>query len=418
MMKRYRITLFITFVVLALMLIQTGTSAAYQLGWTAIQHRLSAAVITNEHSGSWTSMSMTNAPAFRYDIRPASVETKLIVLAFKNDFSADYTGDIYDPGSDSWAPMSMTGAPAFSTKMSAVSVGTKLIVMGYKDPPPFFGNTGGIYDPGSDSWTPMSTTGSPSFEFIDFAVPIGTRLIVLGNTELIPVENVGGIYDPGSDSWAPMSMTGAPFFDDIGSAVPVGTRLIVEGYKSDPVDPDAGENVGSIYDPGSNSWTPMSMTGAPSFEFIDFAVPIGTRLIVLGNKFDPVDPDAGENVGGIYDPGSDSWAPMSMTGAPSFDFIDFAVSVGTKLIVFGYDMMMMMDNVGGIYDPGSDSWAPMSMTGAPSFDSIGFAVPVVTKLIVLGTDMPLMNNVGSIYELVTKIDPNLSWILLLLLENQ
>jgi hypothetical protein len=333
------------------------------------ENQISATSVTSEHSGSWTSMSMTNAPPFKFDIRPASVETKLIVLAFKNDFSADYTGDIYDPGSDSWAPMSMTGAPAFSTKMSAVSVGTKLIVMGYKDFPPFFGNAGGIYDLGSDSWTPMSTTGSPSFEFIDFRVPIGTKLIVLGNTELIPVENVGGIYDPGSDSWAPMSMTGAPSFDNIGSAVAVRTKLIVEGYKSDLVDPDAGENIGGIYDPGSNSWTPMSMTGAPSFEFIDFAVPIGTRLIVLGNKFDPVDPDAGENVGGIY-------------------------------------------------DPGSDSWAPMSMTGAPSFDSIGFAVPVVTKLIVLGTDMPLMNNVGSIYELVTKIDPNLSWILLLLLENQ
>jgi hypothetical protein len=40
MMKRYRITLLITFVVLALMLIQTGTSAAYQLGWTAIMHRV------------------------------------------------------------------------------------------------------------------------------------------------------------------------------------------------------------------------------------------------------------------------------------------------------------------------------------------------------------------------------------------
>jgi hypothetical protein len=39
-MKRYRITLLITFVVLALMLIQTGTSAAYQLGWKNIQHRV------------------------------------------------------------------------------------------------------------------------------------------------------------------------------------------------------------------------------------------------------------------------------------------------------------------------------------------------------------------------------------------
>ena len=39
-MKRYKITLLITFAVLALMLIQTGTSAAYQLDWKVIQHRV------------------------------------------------------------------------------------------------------------------------------------------------------------------------------------------------------------------------------------------------------------------------------------------------------------------------------------------------------------------------------------------
>ena len=39
-MKRIRITLLVTFVALALTLIQAGTSTAYQLGWTAIQHRV------------------------------------------------------------------------------------------------------------------------------------------------------------------------------------------------------------------------------------------------------------------------------------------------------------------------------------------------------------------------------------------
>ena len=39
-MKRIRITLSVSFVVFALTLIQAGTSAAYQLGWTSIQHRV------------------------------------------------------------------------------------------------------------------------------------------------------------------------------------------------------------------------------------------------------------------------------------------------------------------------------------------------------------------------------------------
>ena len=45
----------------------------------------------------------------------------------------------------------------------------------------------------------------------------------------------------------------------------------------------------------------MSMTGAPSIGPIDFSVPVGINLIALGYKFDPVDPDGGENVGGIYE---------------------------------------------------------------------------------------------------------------------
>ncbi|MGV7224090.1 MAG: hypothetical protein ACQ9MH_21520 [Nitrospinales bacterium] len=39
-MKRIRITLSVIFVVLALTLFQAGTSTAYQLGWTSIQHRV------------------------------------------------------------------------------------------------------------------------------------------------------------------------------------------------------------------------------------------------------------------------------------------------------------------------------------------------------------------------------------------
>ena len=90
----------------------------------------------------------------------------------------------------------------------------------------------------------------------------------------------------------------------------------------------------------SGSWTSMSMTGAPSFEFIDFAGSVGNKLIVLC-----------EEVGGIYDPGTDSWALMSMTGAPSFEFIDFRVPVGNKLVVLGHTFPVPHENVGGIYYP-------------------------------------------------------------------
>ena len=130
----------------------------------SLEDQVSAALITNEPSGSWTSMSMTGAPPFQFGITAVSVGNKLIVLGLKDDTSFENTGAIYDPDSDSWAQMSMTGAPSFQLMDSAVSVGAKLIVLGLKDDTSFE-NTGAIYEfvtkigPKAMPWIPLLLLG-------------------------------------------------------------------------------------------------------------------------------------------------------------------------------------------------------------------------------------------------------------------
>jgi hypothetical protein len=64
----------------------------------------------------------------------------------------------------------------------------------------------------------------------------------------------------------------------------------------------------------------------------------------------------------------------------------------------------------------------MSMTGAPSFSDMMMNRSVVAagkKLIVLGMDDSTMNNIGAIYQFISKEGPKaIPGILLLLLENQ
>jgi hypothetical protein len=54
----------------------------------------------------------------------------------------------------------------------------------------------------------------------------------------------------------------------------------------------------------------------------------GSRMIVWGGY-------NGYGTGGIYDPATDSWAPVSTTGAPSGRVYHTAVWTGSRMIVWG-----------------------------------------------------------------------------------
>ena len=81
----------------------------------SLEDQVSAALITNEPSGSWTSMSMTGAPPFQFGITAVSVGNKLIVLGLKDDTSFENTGGIYEfvtkigPKAMPWIPLLLLG---------------------------------------------------------------------------------------------------------------------------------------------------------------------------------------------------------------------------------------------------------------------------------------------------------------------
>ncbi len=104
---------------------------------------------------------------------------------------------------------------------------------------------------------------------------------------------------------------------------------------------------GAMYDPASNTWTPLPASGAPEARSGHVAVWTARYMLVWG----------GNGAGGVlgsgagYDALTNSWFTMTMTNAPAARADHAAVWTGTELIVWGgYDGTQLLDT-GGRYTP-------------------------------------------------------------------
>lgn len=136
------------------------------------------------------------------------------------------------------------------------------------------------------------------------------------------------------------------------------------------------DNTGSIYDPATNTWTPTS-TGAncPPGGILPSAVWTGDtgnpatsyKMIVWGGRDGAANP---LNVGGIYDPETDTWVSTSIgANCPSARWGHTGIWTGDtgnpatsyKMIVWGGQNGVIYLNSGAIYDPATNTWASTSL---------------------------------------------------------
>jgi hypothetical protein len=114
-----------------------------------------------------------------------------------------------------------------------------------------------------------------------------------------------------------------------------------------------------------DTWTPTSLTNAPSARAGHTAVWSGSEMIVWGGG---ATGPAFLNTGGRYNPGADTWTPTSTTNAPAGRQEHTAVWTGSEMIVWGGFPVL---NTGGRYNPTVDSWIATSTTNAPQGRSYG-----------------------------------------------
>lgn len=348
----------------------------------------------------WTALSTTNAPLHSDD--PVALWTGSEMLIWGGGKLNQYQGGRYDPATDAWTPIESTPVPDGRALHTTVWTGNEMIVWGGSDFPfRQFGNKGdgGIYDPLTSSWRPMSTLGAPSPRTEHTAVWTGHTMIIWGGLEL-PYDsttafNDGARYDPISDTWTPVSLAGAPVPRHLHTAVWTGEEMIVWGGAVGPF--SEGTATGGRYRPGPDTWAPTAFGPPPRVSHT--AVWTGEEVIVWGGARDYWG-NGLSNQGYRYDPAADTWSAMSTSGAPSARDAHTGVWAGDRLVVWGgWDGFSQEYGDGDVYDPISDAWAPAASAGAPSGRYSHSAVVAGNRVIIWGGIGPFPGpGSGGIYD--------------------
>ncbi len=339
----------------------------------------------NPNADSWTPTSATNVPDRR--LRHTAVWTGSEMIVWGGDdvhgLSLN-TGGKYNPTTDSWTATSIVSAPDARGGHTAVWTGTEMIVWGglsFDGSNYHYLSTGGRYNPTTDSWTATSNVSAPNARDGHTAVWTGGEMIVWGGADLSTYFNTGGKYNPGTDNWTATSIVSAPDARDGHTAVWTGAEMIVWGGRNN-ISPYY-LNTGGKYNPGTDSWTATSTTGAPTGRAFHNAVwSAGNEMIVWGGQ---VSITFDTNTGGRYNPNTDSWTAANNGYQPRI--YHTAIWTGSEMIVWGgYNINTGGEYLnGGVrYNPGTDSWTATSITNAPTARYGHTAVWTGSEMIVWG----------------------------------
>lgn len=280
---------------------------------------------------------------------------------------------IQSPGPQSFRYRSNRGDPEAREETgrilhSAVWSGQEVLVWG-GGADDMFHQSGWRIDPATGKRRPMSEQDAPSGRWGHAGVWTGSRMIIWGGRNQFPTNghrNDGAAYDPESDTWKPLSCTGAPEARSQMAAVWTGTEMIVWGGFGD--DAKAWSN-GGRYLPGTDHWAPLPEAGAPEARVEPLVVWTGSEMIIWGG----ITPDLRRTLasGARYNPSTNQWSPVQSNGAPCGTWGHGAVWTGHEMLLWGGARQDGTENEnkvtreGAAYNPVTNTWRPLPLEGAP-----------------------------------------------------
>ncbi len=303
-------------------------------------------------SNSWLSIATPNAPTGRTGATALwdNAHMRMIIWGGADgDQTLLNNGAYYEPGG-SWTPTESAGAALARKGHTAVFTGSSMIVWGgiacSGSAPcglPTLTNTGGTLNLSTNTWQSngpdVDDPDVPTAREKHTAVWTGTAMIVWGGSDGTSELHSGGLYDPNAiDSWKSISTTDAPSPRRDHVAVWTGAKMLIwGGYGC--IDPPTCSNQGylnngGLYDPVSNSWSPVNSSGALSPRSLVQSAwdPLGQRLFIWGG----FQGASYLNDGGMVSPDSGWSLPqVNPEGSPSARAEGATVWTGNEIITFG-----------------------------------------------------------------------------------
>lgn len=225
------------------------------------------------------------------------------------------------------------------------------------------------------------------------AVWTGTEMIVWGGSDGGLNLNTGGRYNPSTDSWTEINISGAPIARVGHTAVWTGNEMVIWGgqYLSNGMH---YLQSGGRYDPSTDTWSPTSLSNAPSSRSSHTAIWDGNEMIVWGGYDGATYLDSGSR----YDSSANSWLAVTSTNAPTGRKSHTAIWTGTEMIVWGGHNLVELRS-GRRYNPALDQWQSMNEADAPEWRFGHTSIWTGEKMIVWGgISGPFRFNSGGIYD--------------------
>jgi N-acetylneuraminic acid mutarotase len=274
---------------------------------------------------------------------------------------------------------SLKDLPARRANHTAVWTGSEMIVFGGLNYEKSL-RTGDRYNPATDSWSRVSLTNAPVARNNHTAVWTGTEMVVWGGYNQIGTGaiylNSGGRYNPANNTWTPISISNAPTARGWHTAVWTGSSMLVWGG----FDATGLPNTGGRYNPVTDSWQAIATTNAPQGRFQHSVIWTGTAMIIWGGR------NCGScylNSGGKYNPASNTWTRTSAVNAPAARFGHSAVWTGSEMIIWGgWNGYALSD--GATYNPATNAWVALTASNPPQGRYAHSAVWTGSVMIVSG----------------------------------
>jgi hypothetical protein len=264
-------------------------------------------------------------------------------------------------------------------------------------------------DGGTDSGTPTDSGGTPlkptsgqwgipkyppfaPSRFLGASIWTGDKWLIWGGLNTVGNRAYadGGLYSPATDSWTPVSDTGAPAPRESFGAVWTGSSLIVMGGAGAPFSYESAFKDAYKYTPATRTWTKLA---AKDFQgcIRCTAFWTGSQIILLGHT-SPEHPSTAPRA--VYD--ADMNLVRQLPAPPDgLVYEEFAMVGGLVYAWGGLTADGNKTSRGFAYDPAENKWTEMSLTGAPAPRTGAMLVPAGTKLIVFGGG--ISNGVGEPY---------------------
>jgi hypothetical protein len=256
-------------------------------------------------------------------------------------------------------------------------------------------NTGMKYCLSNNTLSGISTSSAPFARQNHSAVWDGQTMIVWGGQNTAygygyGYLNDGARYSPATDTWYPISSTGAPSPRSRHTAIWDGNKMIIWGGFGWTYGYGYGYgfntfNDGGMYDPASDSWQLFTAPIDVAPRARHSAVWDGSSMIIWGGQGAD---GRGRQDGYRLDPNMFVWCPIATNNAPSARWDHSAIFNGSEMMVFGgygYGFGALGD--GGQYSPAHNSWADHSFNSMTFGYGYGFGVG----------NVPVTNYVESAY---------------------